>query len=137
MQFPGGKVVSSLDTGRSPTRFAVDLISQRIIVGFKEGGFGLVSLKDHKIDRYVGTGQSDGEVLELTFTADGRNVITTVDDKRALIYETENWEKVGFMNEHQSKIHAITVSPDGKKLATGDMTGKINVLEIPDQPVLK
>ena len=137
MQFPGGKVVSSLDTGRSPTRFAVDPISQRIIVGFNEGGFGLVSLKDHKIERYVGTGQSDGEVIELTFTADGRNVITTVEDKRALIYETENWEKVGFMNEHQSKIHAIAVSPDGKKLATGDMTGKINVLEIPDQPVLK
>ena len=64
----------------------------------------------------MGTGQSDGEVLELTFTADGRNVITTVEDKRALIYETENWEKVGFMNEHQSKIHAIAVSPDGKKL---------------------
>lgn len=131
MKIPGGQIVAGLNPGRMPTRFALDPTSDRLAVGFNEGGFAVVSLRDRTIEQMVGTSHADGEVIDLTFTADGRNVITAVGDSRALIFETENWDKVGVMNEHQKKIHAIAISPDGKKLATGDMTGKIKILEIP------
>jgi len=130
MKFPGGKVMGGLNPSRSPTRFALDKARDRLLVGFHEGGFGVVSLKRRSLDRMVDIGHSSAGVLDLACTPDGRNVLSALDANRTLIYETAKWEKIGEMNDHDSPIHAITISPDAKKLATGDMSGRIRVIDI-------
>ena len=131
MKFPGGQIQAGLNPSRSPTRFAVDPKGERLAIGFNEGGFGVVNLKARSMQQTVDSGQSSNGVIDLIFTTDGRNVITTLKDRRALIYETVTWEKVGMMNDHDSIIHAIAFSPDGEILATGDMSGKIRTMRIP------
>ncbi|MFM7315591.1 MAG: WD40 repeat domain-containing protein [bacterium] len=133
-QFPGGQLKHQTTYSRSPTRMAIDSNSQRVAVGYDDGGFAVVSLKDHAIERNVGTEQSDGSVIDLIFSPDGRNVITSVKGGRALIYDTVTWEKIGSIDSHLSDIHAFAFSPDAGKLATGDMSGKIKILHLPENP---
>lgn len=131
-QFPGGKEVSSINLTRFSTRLAIDPKSGQVAVGFEEGGFGIISLKTHQIERFVGTDQSDGAVLDVVFSPDGKNIFTGNRGSRTLIFDMDSNEKVGFIESNESDIHAMAFSTDGRKFATGDMSGKINVLQLPD-----
>ncbi len=137
MTFPGGIIRSRLSSGFLPTRMAIDPTSDRVAVGFDEGGFGIISTKNRELLRKVGTERSDGAVIDIVFTNDGRNVITSVRNKRAIIYDTITWEKVGFIDSPNADTHALAFSADGKMFATGDMAGKIKLFKVPQQNLCK
>ena len=70
---------------------------------------------------------SKKHVKGLTFTRDGRRLVTVGGDETARFYDTKSWKEVGTFDSPIGKLVAIAATPSDKRLAAGSATGKIVV----------
>lgn len=131
LSFQGAKLTKELFLDHDPTRLALSPDGKTIVTGYYNGGIGVISAVTRTIVKQVGTETTFGAVWSLGFTTDGKNLIASGGDNRLILYETETWEPLGTIMDHKSRVHAIAVSENGSQFATGDMTGKIIIHEIP------
>jgi WD40 repeat protein/uncharacterized membrane protein YciS (DUF1049 family) len=127
------EIVNTISVEKRPTRMAYHPVLNVLVVGYHEGGFGVLSLASKKIIKEVGTRSGSESIWALCFSKDGRNLFTSGSDNRISIYETSHWEALGMMTEHTEKVHSMALSPDGNRLATGDMAGEIIVYDMDDR----
>ncbi len=125
--FPGGKLIKELILNHNPTRMVLSPDGRTIVTGYNEGGIGVISSETRMLQKQVDTETTFGSVWSLGFTTDGKNLIASGGDNRVILYETETWEPLGTIMDHKSRVHAISATSDGRKFATGDMSGKIIV----------
>src|SRR5262245_41201223 len=81
----------------------------------------------------VHSGRSDGLSLKTTdiypsacFSLDGRLVVRTT-ERRAEVFDAQTGKQIGKPMVHAGQVYRMSISPDGKKLATAawDSTGRI------------
>jgi WD40 repeat protein len=116
----------------NPTRVAFSPDGGTIATGYNNGGIAVISSKTRKVVKHPQAESTFGAVWSLGFTSDGKSLIASGGDNRLIFYETETWEPLGTVMDHKSRVHAMAFSVDGRKFATGDMSGKIVLREIPD-----
>lgn len=71
----------------------------------------------------------------LTLTSDKAHVITIADDMRCRVWDIETGERVADFSDHDqrtphhypSMLYAVSASPDGKRIATGDRVGHVAI----------
>jgi eukaryotic-like serine/threonine-protein kinase len=69
----------------------------------------------------------EGAVRHVTFSPDGRTVLTAADDRTARLWETRTGLPIGAVMRHRDIVRCGVFSPDGAKLFTGskDQTGRL------------
>lgn len=72
----------------------------------------------------------------VTFTADGKHVLSTGRDTVVRVWKVEDGKLVKELGQPRGGqfkdwFHAISVSPDGRWLAAGDMAGQVQVWSLP------
>jgi WD40 repeat protein len=130
--YPGEKLTKELALQNDPTRLALSPDGKSIVTGYYNGGIGVISAVTRTILKQVVTEATYGAVWTLGFTTDGKNLIASGGDNRLILYETETWEPLCTIMDHKSRVHAMAFSADGRKIATGDMSGKIVIRDIPN-----
>ncbi|MEI7923778.1 MAG: WD40 repeat domain-containing serine/threonine-protein kinase [Planctomycetota bacterium] len=125
--FPDVKLIKELILIHNPTRMVLSPDGRTIVTGYDNGGIGVISSQTRMLQKHLDTEATFGSVWSLGFTSDGKNLIASGGDNRVILYETETWEPLGTIMDHKSRVHAISASSDGRKFATGDMSGKIIV----------
>ena len=132
LDYPGEKLTKELTLQHDPTRLALSPDGKSIVTGYYNGGIGVISAVTRTSIKQVVTEATYGAVWTLGFTTDGKNLIASGGDNRLILYETETWEPLGTIMDHKSRVHAMGFSVDGRKFATGDMSGKIIIRDIPN-----
>ena len=54
------------------------------------------------------------EVRSVSFSPDGKYVVSGSDDKSVKIWSTESGEVVRTLNGHTNNVYSVSFSPDGK-----------------------
>lgn len=132
LTFPGISLIKELPLNHNPTRVAFSPDGGTIATGYNNGGIAVISSITRKVVKHPQAESTFGAVWSLGFTSDGKSLIASGGDNRLIFYETETWEPLGTVMDHKSRVHAMAFSVDGRKFATGDMSGKIVLREIPD-----
>jgi WD40 repeat protein len=94
----------------------------------KGRGNGEVRVFDLATRRRVFTlGSHTGEVWSVTFTPDGRRIVTSGVDQTVRFWETETGQEVFTLRGHTNGVISVAFSADGRRMVTGsnDNTAKI------------
>jgi WD40 repeat protein/tetratricopeptide (TPR) repeat protein/predicted Ser/Thr protein kinase len=67
------------------------------------------------------------EIRTLSFSPDGKTLLTGSNDKTARLWEAATGEPIGLPLEHQGSVTSVAFSPDGKTIVTGssDKTARL------------
>jgi len=84
------------------------------------GGFGLVKMIDLIAGREVATFPSDGNVLSVAFSPDGRWLAVSTAPGVIDLWSLEQRQRTAFLLPHGSSVGAVIFSPDGRQLVAGD-----------------
>jgi WD40 repeat protein len=79
----------------------------------------------------------DTTVLDLAFSPDGTQLVATYDDGMVRVWDTFDYSLESAYRGAQGGYFAIAVLPGGEEMATADITGAINVVEIATGTVLR
>jgi WD40 repeat protein/serine/threonine protein kinase len=71
-----------------------------------------------------------GWVGEVTFSRDGRWLVSAAADQSLRLWETSTWTEAMVFRGHGDEVHAVAFSPDGKLLASGGKDGAIMLWDI-------
>ncbi|BAY98624.1 WD-40 repeat protein [Tolypothrix tenuis PCC 7101] len=75
------------------------------------------------------------QVKAVTFTQDGKRIISASEDKTLIVWDWENNNKLLTLEAHTDSVNTITLTPDGKHIISGssDKTLKVWNLEIEEE----
>jgi hypothetical protein len=59
---------------------------------------------------------------EVSFSRDGRRIVTASDDKTARVWDAESGKPVGEPMRHEDAVNAASFSPDGRRIVTAPAT---------------
>lgn len=63
----------------------------------------------------------------LSFSPDGRLVLTTSWDRTARVWNTETGEPVAVLRGHKDRVHTASLSPDGRRVVTASADGTVRL----------
>ena len=69
----------------------------------------------------------EGYVLDLAFSPDGRQLVTTSEDRSVRLWEIPSGRRVATFHGHTDFVQAVAFRPDGRELATGSLDGSVRV----------
>ncbi len=70
--------------------------------------------------RAIAQQETNSNFTRISFSPDGRNVVTGSEDGRLIWWDAATLQKITEVKEHQAAISAADFSPDGKLLASAD-----------------
>ncbi|MBL9138870.1 MAG: protein kinase, partial [Verrucomicrobiales bacterium] len=71
-----------------------------------------------------------GWVGELTFSRDGRWLVSAAADQTLRLWETAGWMEARVFRGHEDEVHTVAFSPDGRRLASGSKDGAILLWDV-------
>ena len=77
----------------------------------------------------------DKEILAFAFSPDGEILASGSEDKTVQLWNTQSYEKIDTLTEHDEWITAIAFSDDNRTLATGATSGEIKIWDIATRQV--
>lgn len=69
----------------------------------------------------------ESTVFHLTFSPDGRELLTTGGDRAAIVWDTNTWTRRVSLLGHRARVGIADYSSDGATIATGDDSGIIKL----------
>lgn len=96
---------------------------------------GVIHIRDVKTGKIIVqiNGPEDTEKKEITilaFSPDGKILASVIKDKRVILWNMENQEKITELNGHKGLITAVAFSKDSKTIASADASKEITVWDI-------
>lgn len=97
-----------------------DLTSLRFVLGETMKAFDAqrMTLRGH-----------GGPITGAAFTADGRRVLTTSEDKTVRFWDSRSGAELKRFEGHSNGVKAVAVSPDGRFIATGSRDWTVRLLD--------
>jgi len=80
---------------------------------------------------------TDRLVFAVAWSPEGTWLATAGSGKRITIWDAERNRVIGSIGDFEQAIHSLSVSPDGKKLAAGDISGGIRVWQLSTKAELR
>ncbi|KAJ7154878.1 WD40-repeat-containing domain protein [Mycena crocata] len=71
--------------------------------------------------------QCDVEAYSIAFSADGRHVVTGLQDRTIRVWNTETGHQVGPIIQCACKVYSVAFSPDGRQIGSGCSDSKVRV----------
>lgn len=107
---------------------AVSQDKQTIAVGSMDGGVCLIDSETGQVK--VRPSGHFRPVRSLTFTPDGRHLLTACDDMHINMYDTQGGSLVESLSGHESWVLSLAVHPDGTALASGGSDAKLKLWDL-------
>ena len=85
---------------------------------------------DHKEEKYVCLRTLQGhtdEVNSVTFSPDGKTLVSASDDKSVKVWDTNTWECLRTLQGHTFSVLSVAFAPDGKILASASDNYSVQV----------
>ncbi|WP_182864750.1 WD40 repeat domain-containing serine/threonine protein kinase [Stieleria mannarensis] len=118
------------------SRIVVTALSMRKSDKARSRYVGKARILDTASGRQIGASLThDGRIEAVTFSSDGKFIITGSDDNTARIWSATTGDPIGQPIQHQADVVSVDISPNGHFVATGSSNNQIRISDNRGRPV--
>jgi WD40 repeat protein/beta-lactamase regulating signal transducer with metallopeptidase domain len=101
----------------------------------QENGPTGVTIWDTTTLKQVGKiqGHKGGPVVGLTFSPDGKTLVTGGEDAAARLWQIDGFKPLGMLEGHESRVKSMAFTRDGKTLVTSSFDGTVRLWNVDKQ----
>jgi len=101
-------------------------------LGSRQGRVRLLDLRSGRVRRF--SGGHETEILRMTFTRDGRTLVTAAEDGTLIVWDVARGEARETLPIHESAVDGLQAAPDGRSVYSAATDGRTIVTDLaPDR----